>query len=66
METLFAVVDRHRKIRKRALRRGGTLMVYESQLAAQKQCRAGDSVVEVFVDFGKEPLFIRGEVLGDR
>lgn len=57
MAFFFVVVDRHRKVRPH---------LYQTLRRAERYATGeGDSVIEVRVDFGKRPLFIRGEVVGE-
>ncbi len=60
MVVLYVVVDRNRNIRKNRHR---SFMIYGKQRTAERQCKDGDAVVEAFIDYGREPLHIRGEVL---
>lgn len=36
-------------------------MIYDSKAVAMRQCREGDSVVQMELDLERQPLFIRGQ-----
>jgi hypothetical protein len=62
----YCVVTPEGKPRRRRTRKGqgsGTLMIYSELGGAKKQCRDGDAVMEMTLDLGREPLFIKGMVL---
>ncbi len=61
--SLYAVVNREGQLRKRTRAQGGAPMVYETLSAARRQCRDGDSVVEMYLNLDREPLFTRGKVV---
>ncbi len=59
--SLYAVVGADGRLRHRKRAQGSAPMIYETLGAAQKQCRGeGDSVVELYLNLDREPLFIRG------
>lgn len=63
---LYAVVNAHGKLRRRGDTRAaatGSFMVYDSLAVAKRQCRDGDSVVQLELDLDRQPLFIKGQVL---
>lgn len=53
----YCVVDSEGNPRKR--RGGSTYMIYASITTAKAKCRVGDAVVEMTLDLGREPLYIR-------
>lgn len=60
---LYTVVDRDGKVRS-GVRSG--LHVYRTLSKAQAQCRRpGDCVIETVVNLDRQPLFIRGNKLGE-
>jgi hypothetical protein len=57
---LYAVVSHDGKLRHRKPAQGSGPMVYTTLSAAQRQCRSdGDSVVEMYLNLDREPLFVR-------
>lgn len=63
---LYCVVNSEGKPRRRRTRKGqgsGTLMIYTELREATKVCRDGDAVMESTIDLGREPLFIKGQVI---
>jgi hypothetical protein len=54
---LYAVVGRDGKLRRNRDRRP---MVYTLLSTAKAQCSEGDSVVEMYLNLDREPLYIRG------
>jgi hypothetical protein len=59
---LYAVVSSEGKLRHRKRAQGAAPMIYDTLGAAQRQCRAeGDSVVELYLNLDREPLFIRSK-----
>lgn len=53
----YSVVDSDGRPRKR--RQGNTYMIYDDLGVAKRQCRVGDAVVEMTLDLGREPLYIK-------
>lgn len=63
---LYCVITPEGKPRRRRTRKGqgtGSLMIYSELGEAKKQCRDGDAVMEMTLDLGREPLYIRGQVV---
>jgi hypothetical protein len=38
-------------------------MIYTEMREAKKVCKDGDAVMELTLDLGREPLFIKGQVI---
>ncbi len=63
---LYCVINSEGKPRRRRTRKGqgsGTLMIYTELAEAKKVCRDGDAVMEMTLDLGREPLYIKGQVI---
>jgi hypothetical protein len=56
---LYAVITREGKIKRKAWKQGRGLLIYDAIGDAKRQCREGDSVVELYLNLDREPLFIR-------
>lgn len=60
----YVVIDRNGKVKHTNKKQGHTRTIYTTEAKAQAQCKSpGDSVMEIVIDFTKEPLFINKRYL---